>query len=198
MKKSIITSFLGFLFLVLCQDASGILLNLSEKDIANAIKTGQQQGLQITQYVNQHYRFGKENLFRENGVIRTKWSKLAMLSGLLTAKKRGPSDQEKDRIIKSADLQIDIHTFGNKIDFAKDYSVQLIQQGKIIEPKMISADHANYLPEKKTTPSGFPKYFATVRCFFSYNQISLNEKAEIVLIKDRKKVVFEVNFADYK
>ncbi len=46
--------------------------------------------------------------------------------------------------------------------------------------------------------SGFPKYRATVRSYFSYDEINPNEKAKIVLVKDKEEVVFEVNFANYK
>ena len=73
-----------------------------------------------------------------------------------------------------------------------------MQKGKVIEPEKISADHVTYLPERKIATSGFPKYRATVRSYISYNKISPGEKAEIVLIKDGKKVLFEVSFADYK
>lgn len=198
MRKSIIAIFLCLLFFVPCRDAAGILVNLTEKDIGDAVKTGEKQGANVIKYLKQHYRFGEKNIFVENGIIRTKWSKLAMLSGLLAGKVRKLTDEEKDRILKSTDLQIDIHTFGNRIDFANAYRVQLVQKGKIIEPEKVSADHVTYLSERKIATSGFPKYRATVRSYISYAQISPNEKAEIVLIKDGKKVRFEVNFADYK
>ena len=140
----------------------------------------------------------KKDLFEENGIIRTKWNKLMVLSGLLSAGDKKLTDQGKERIIKSTDLQIDIHTFGNRIDFAKAYRIHLVQKGTIIEPEKISANHVTYLPEKRVVTSGFPKYRATVRTYFPYDKISLNEKAEIVLVKNKKKVVFEVDFSKYK
>jgi hypothetical protein len=166
--------------------------------VRDAIKLGEEQGSNATNYLKRHYRFGEEDVFGENGIIRTKWVKLMMLSGLLAEKGRKLTEQEKERIMKSTDLQIDIHTFGNKIDFANAYKVYLVQKDKIIEPERISSDHAAYLPEKKIVTSGFPKYCATVRSYFSYCKISPNEKAEIVLVKNKKKVLFEINFIDYK
>jgi len=198
MSKIIITIFFCLLFFVPCPNVAGILVNLTEKDAGDAIKLGEEQGSNVTEYLERHYRFGEEDVFEENGMIRTKWSKLMMLSGLLAEKGRKLTEQEKERIIKSTDLQIDIRTFGNKIDFANEYKIHLVQQGKIIEPEKISADHAAYLPEKKIVTPGFPKYRATVRTYFSYGKISPHEKAEIVLVKNKKKVLFEVNFEDYR
>jgi len=198
MKKSVVTIFLYFLFFVPCRDAAGILVNLTEKDVEDAIKLGEEQVPNTTKYLEKYYRFGEKGVFEENGIIRTKWSKLMMLSGLLAEKGRRLTEQEKERIMKSTDLQIDIHTFGNKIDFANNYKVHLVEKGKIIEPEKISANHVVYLPKKKIVTSGFPRYRATVRSYFSYGKISPNEKVKIVLIKNKKKVVFEVNFANYK
>jgi len=198
MKKSIIIVFLCLSFFVPCRNAAAILVNLTEKDIEDAIKQGEKQGSNVAEYLEKNYRFGKKDLFEENGIIRTKWNKLVVLSGLLFAGGKIISDQEKERIIKSADLQIDLHTFGNKIDFADAYKVYLVQKGKNIEPEKIAANHVAYLPEKRVVTSGFPKYRATVRSYFPYNKISPNEKAEIVLVKDKKKVVFEVIFKEYK
>jgi hypothetical protein len=198
MKKSIITIFLCLSFFVPCRNAAGILVNLIEKDIDDAIKQGEKEGSNVAEYLEQNYRFGEKDLFEENGIIRTKWNKLVVLSGLLFAGGKRISDQEKERIIKSADLQIDIHTFGNKIDFANAYKVYMVQKDKNIEPEKISANHVVYLPEKRVATSGFPKYRATVRSYFPYNKMSPDERAEIVLVKDKKKVVFEVNFKEYK
>ncbi|MBW2553163.1 MAG: hypothetical protein GQ554_08320 [Deltaproteobacteria bacterium] len=198
MKKSIITIFLCLSFFVPCHNAAGILLNLTEKDIEDAIKQGEKQGYNVAEYLEKNYRFGEKDLFEENGIIRTKWNKLVVLSGLLSAGGKRISDQEKERITKSVDLQIDIHTFGNRIDFASAYKVYLVQKGKNIEPEKISANHVAYLPEKRVATSGFSKYRATVRSYFPYDTIGLNEKAEIVLVKNKKKVVFEVNFKEYK
>jgi len=198
MNKNIVTILLCFLFFLPCRDAVGIEINLTKKDVADAIKKGKEQSSNVTNYLNQRYGFGEEGVFEENGVIRTKWYKLVMFSGLLTVKGKELTEQERKRIMASNDLQIDIHTFGNKIDFAKDYKIHLVQKGKIIEPENISANHVAYHPKKKIVAPGFPRYRATVRAFFTYNKIDPNEKAEIALVKNKKKVLFEVNFADYK
>jgi hypothetical protein len=173
-------------------------VDLSEKDIEDAKKVGKERSSTIVDYLKQCYRFGKEDVFEENGIIRTKWSKLVMFAGLLSAKDKQLTEKDKEMIMTETNLQITIYTFGNKIDFAKDYKAHLAQKGKIIEPEKISASHTTYYPMRRVVSSGFPEYRATVRSFFPYDKISLNEKAEIVLVKNKKKVVFEVNFADYK
>jgi len=198
MRRKLLIIFIHLLFIIPCRNAAGVLLTLTEKDIEDAIKQGEKQGYKVAEYLKQHYRFGEKDLFEENGIIRTKWNKLMVLSGLLFAGDKKISDQEKERIIKSTDLQIDVHTFGNKIDFANEFKVHLVQKGKVTEPEKISANHVAYLTEKKIATSGFPKYRATIRTYFSYDKISPTDKAEIVLVKDKKKVVFEVDFAEYR
>ena len=197
MQKSIVIIFLCLLFFLPCRNATGIVVNLTEEDITNAIKKGEEKGSKA-EYLKQKYSFGREGIFEEDGIIRTKWSKLVRFSGLLVAKGKKLTEQEKKRVLTSNELQIDIHTFGNKIDFASEYKVHLVQKGKIIETEKVSANHVAYCPRKKVVAVGFPRYRATVRAFFSYGKISPNEKAEIVLVKNKKKVVFEVDFKNYK
>ena len=198
MKKSIVIIFLCLLFFLPCRDASGIVVNLAEKDVADAIREGKEKGSKTTKYLKQKYSFGKEGVFEEDGIIRTKWSKLVLFSSLLAAKGKTLTEQEKKRVLTGTDLQIDIHTFGNTIDFAMQYKIHLIQKGRIIEPEKVSANHVTYRPKKKIVTSGFPKYTASIRSFFSYAKINPDEKAEIVLVKNKKKVVFEVDFKDYR
>jgi hypothetical protein len=176
----------------------GTVINLAENDVADAITLGKEQGAKVIKYLKQHYRFGKEGTFEEQGIIRTKWSKLAMLTGLLIATGKKLTEPDKERILENTDLQIDIYTFGDTIEFAEGYKAHLVQNDIIIDPEKVSANHATYLPGKRIVSSGFHKYRATVRSYFPYEGINPNEKAKIVLVKDKGEVVFEVNFADYK
>ena len=124
--------------------------------------------------------------------------KLMVLSGLLASQDKKITDQERERIIKSPDVQIDLYTYGTRIQFADRYAVQLTQKGKTITPEKSAVDYIANPPEKKFLASEFPCYRAVLRSFFSYDKINLNAMAEIVLIKGKKKVVLEINFADYK
>jgi len=178
--------------------AAGIVVDVTMHDMEDAIKKGEEQGTDIIKYLEHHYRFGEENVFNENGIIRTKWSKLAMLSGLLAPKGRKPTDRQKTMIVKSSDLRIDIYAYGNTPEFADVYEVYLIQKNTIVKPEKISAIHIACSPENKIVSFAIPKYRATIRSFFSYEKIVPNKKAKIVLLKKKKKVVFEVDFADYK
>lgn len=198
MKIKILFFILYLLLLLPYGNAYGILINLSDEDMAAAIATGAKQGSRVSAYLKQHYRFGNEDVFAENGIIRTKWSKLALLSGLLAAKGSAFTDHKKNRIIKSTELQIDIHTFGDTIDFADSYRVLLKQKNKTIEPDKYSINHATFFFRKRTARSGFPKYRATISSHIPYGRIRPNDKAEIILIKEGKKKVFEIDFALYK
>ena len=188
----------SLLVLVPFQPAPAMLVAFSEKDIADALKQGHEQGARVIEYINQHYTFGDADRVTEDGTIRTKWSKLMVFSGLLADKGLQPTQEQRDMIVNSRELQIDVHTVGDRMDFANGYKVHLVQKGVSIEPVKISADDVAYLPGKGGMTPGFPRYHATIRAYFPYDRISPDDRATIILLKDKKEVVFEVNFADYK
>ena len=198
MKYCVGFLFLCILFCMPCYLASAFLVTLNDQQKADALKQGSEQGFNVIKYVNQCYKFGEGDLFDENGILRTKWSKLMIISGLMAVKDLKPTEKEQMMILSDTTLQIDLHAYGDRMNFANDYKVYLIQNDKQIEPEKISADDAAYTPSKSAVTTGFPKYRATIRAFFDYDKINPGGKTEVVLIKHTKKVTFDVNFADYK
>jgi hypothetical protein len=181
-----------------CYSADAILVTLNDQQKAEALKQGSAQGFNVIKYVNQRYKFGEGDPFDENGILRTKWSKLMIIAGLMAVKKSEPTEKEQMMILSDTFLQVDLHAFGDRMDFANDYKVYLIQNEKQIEPEKITADDVAYSPLKSGVTTGFPKYRATIRAFFGYDKITPDGKTNVVLIKDNKKVTFDVNFAEYK
>ena len=198
MRQSIGVLFLCVLCVIPCSRAGAILINLNDQERAEAHKQGSEQGMNVLKYVNQHYKFGEGDLFNENGILRTKWSKLMVISGLMAAKDSRPTEQEQFMILGDTALQVDIHVYGDRMDFANAYKVYLVQSEKQIEADKISADDAAYSPPGGSGTTGFPKYRATIRSYFDYGKIDPKAKTKVVLVKDKKKVIFEVNFAEYK
>ena len=198
MRKSIGFLFLCMLCVIPCSRAGAILINLNDQERAEALKQGGDQGLNVLKYVNQHYKFGEGGLYDESGILRTKWSKLMVISGLMAVKSLIPTEQEQFMILGDTTLQVDIHVYGDKMDFANAYKVYLVQSEKQIEADKISADDVAYSPKGGGVTTGFPKYLATIRSYFDYGKIDPKAKTKVVLVKDNKKVIFEVNFADYK
>jgi hypothetical protein len=184
--------------LIPCSEAGAILINLNDQERTEAIQQGGEQGSNIIKYINQHYKFGKGDLFQESGIVRTKRSKLMIISGLMAARSLIPTEQEQSMILSDTTLQIDIHVYGDRMDFANAYQVYLVQSEKQIEADKISADDVAYSPQGGGGTTGFPQYRATIRSYFEYNKIDPRAKTKVVLMKDNKKVIFEVNFADYK
>ena len=198
MNKKLLCVFLCLVLFIPFHAARALLVTVSQKDVEVALREGKEKGDQIAEYVNRNYRFGEEDTFGENGIIRTKLGKLMVLSGLLASKNRTPSDEDLKSILTSTDLQIDLHTFGGRMDFANSYTTYVIQAGKRIDPEKIAVDDVAYLVREGFATSGFPRYRATIRSYFFYDKINPAGKAEIVLVKDKKKVSFEVDFAEYK
>ena len=195
--------FIGLLFLCVMlifvnSRAGAILISLNDQERAEAVRQGGEQGTNVIKYVNKHYTFGKGDLFSASGIVRTKWSKLMVIAGLMAARSVIPSEQEQLMILKDSSLQVDIQVYGDRMDFANTYTVYLIQNDKKIEPDKISADDVAYSPQEGGVATGFPKYRATIRSYFDYSRIDPNAKTQVILMKDAKKVILEVNFADYK
>ena len=189
---------LWILFCMPCHSVDAFLVTLNDQQKAEALKQGSEQGFNVIKFVNQRYKFGEGDLFDESGILRTKWSKLMIIAGLMAVKNLKPTEKEQMMILSDTSLQIDLHAFGDRMNFANDYKVYLIQNEKQIEPEKITADDAAYSPSKSGVPTGFPKYRATIRAYFDYDKINPGGKTEVVLIKDNKKETFNVNFADYK
>jgi hypothetical protein len=181
-----------------CYSADALLITLNDQQKAEALKQGSEQGFNVIKYVNQRYKFGEGDVFDESGILRTKWSKLMIISGLKAVKNLEPTEKEQLLILSDTSLQIDLHAYGDRMDFANDYTVYLMQNEKQIEPDKISADDVAYSPSKSGIATGFPKYRATIRAYFDYDKINPGGNTKVVLVKDNKKVTFKVNFADYK
>ena len=198
MRQSIVVLFLCMLCVIPCSRAGAILIDLNDQERAEALKQGREQGFNVIKYVNQLYKFGEGDVFSESGILRTKWSKLMIISGLKSVKNLKPTDQEQLMVLNDTTLQFDLHAYGDRMDFANDYKVSLIQKEKQIEADKIYADDVDYSTPEIAVDTGFPKYLATIRSYFEYGKIDPKAKTTVVLIKDNKKVIFEVNFADYK
>jgi hypothetical protein len=178
--------------------AEALLVTLSPQELEDAMKQGREKGDRVVEYINRRYSFGGKDRYAENGIIRTKWSKVMVLAGLMAARDRTPSKEELNAILAGTDLQIDLHTFGSRMDFADSYTTCLVQSGKRIDPEKIAANDVVYLAGEGRAASGFPRYRATIRSYFPSDKINPAARAEIILTKDGKKVSFEVNFADYR
>jgi hypothetical protein len=181
-----------------CPSVEALLVTLGPQELEDALKQGREKGDRVVEDINRRYSFGGEDRYSENGIIRTKWSKVMVLAGLMAARNRTPSQDELNAILASTDLQIDLHAFGSRMDFANSYTTCLVQSGKRIDPEKIAANDVVYLAGEGLAVSGFPRYRATIRSYFSYDKINPADTAEIILTKDGKKVSFKVNFADYK
>lgn len=191
----------GCTCLLLCIFASSpeaLMVTVSQKEAEQALREGREQGDLVAEYVNLKYRFGEEGIFRENGIVRTKWSKLMVIAGLLASRSRRPSDEEIKAIIENTELQIDLHALGARMDFANSYTTYIVQSGRRIDPEKIAVNDVAYLPHEGFATSAFPQYRATIRSYFSYDKLNPFGKAEIVLVKDKKKVSFALDFAGYK
>ena len=129
--------------------AEALLVSLSPHEVEEALRQGREKGDQVAEYVNRIYGFGKEDRHGENGIIRTKWSKLVVLSGLLAARGGKPSEEDLNGIITSTDLQIDIHAFGDRMGFALDRGSRWLARPWRSRPATTSSPDSPTMPGRK-------------------------------------------------
>jgi hypothetical protein len=182
----------------ICTAAEALLATVSREEAEDALRQGREKGDRVSEYINRAYGFGEEERFGEHGIVRTKWSKLMVLAGLLAIKGGKPSEAELTGILTSTDLQVDLHAFGDRAGFANAYTAYMIQGGRRIDPEKIAVDDIAYPAGDGVAASGFPRYRATIRSYFLYDKITPAGRIEIVLVKNRKRISFEVDLANYK
>ncbi len=182
----------------ICTAADALLVTVSREEAETALRQGREKGDRVSEYVNRAYGFGEEERYGEHGIVRTKWSKLMVLAGLLAIRGGTPSEAERTGILASTDLQIDLHAYGDRAGFANAYTTYMVQAGRRIDPEKIAVDDVAYPAGDGAATSGFPRYQATIRSYFLYDRINPAGRAEIVLVKNRKRVSFEVDLAEYK
>jgi len=174
--------------------SGGIKVNLTEEEIQEAINWGAEK--KDSEHIFLSYSFGGRGYPpQEDGMIHTKFFGLAYLGYRLARKHKSPEKAEIEAILHSYEeyFGIDISTYGDEIDFAKDYYIVLRQGIKIIEAVSTDrwADTTDYFPES-------PSYKATVTSIFPYSEIDPKGKTTIILVKDREESRFEVDFSRYK
>ena len=124
-------------FFFYCHDVEGIDVNLSEKDIQEAIEQGVQQKSNITKHLEKQYIFKEASQTETHGIVRTKWSKLALISGAYADDCRKFTKDHAKLLTDHTCFQIDIDTHGDKQNFHNNYKVYLVQIGQLIEPEEI-------------------------------------------------------------
>ena len=197
MKKHITLLFLCYLiFSVLPVDA--LVINLSPKECEEALAFGKEHFDSIEKDIDKRYAFGSAEEYADGGTIHSKWYKLALMAGYKAQRGEALTPQEQTDILSDPCIQINITLHGKNLDFAKGYQVTLLQQGKEIKPDKFHADHFMHQHPGKNPPAGFPCCRAVFRAYFKYSDIDPTGAAVLVLIKNSKKVRFDINFAKFK
>ncbi len=130
-------------------------------------------------------------------LIRTKWSKLALLSGIKAQQGKDISAQDKKAILEDPSLQIDITVKGHTIEFARGHSAYIMQSGKKILPDQLHADHfqSGRKPQKAVSLSG---YYAIIRTYFKYDALDMGKPFTLVLAKPQGTQEYKIDPGKYK
>ena len=175
-----------------------VLVTLHAPDIEEAKKFGAENKKKIEEALEKLYGLGRQELLGHEVVVRTKWCKLALLASVKALEHAAITEQELKLILEDPLLQIDIRVCGNNLDFARDYSVLLRQNDKVIMPEKIHANHFQAAPRARTAPSGFPAYTATIRAYFTYEQLDPTAMSTLVVKKDSEEKPYALDLSAFK
>ena len=183
-------------FFFQASNVEGIIVDLSEKDMQEAIDLGEQQKSNVTKYLKKKYLFKEESPIESYGEVRTKWSKLASIAGSYSADGKDITKEQGKIITNFTFFQVDLYTHGDKQNFYNNYEVYLIQKGKLIEPEKIKKKEITKFFKMKY--KNYTRHCVMITSYFAYEKIYPAEIAELVLIKGKDSEVFKLNLADYR
>jgi len=197
MKKIFFAAIQAF-FLLFPIIAQGVLIDLSEEQVREAKQFSADHKKDTGIVLNNMYAVGKNKLFTERVIIRTKWHKTAIIAALKVQNNEPFTEKECADILNDTFLQLDIILFGHSIDFANDYQVTLIQNNKTLKPEKVHADHFQLARHRKNIFSGFPAYRATICSYFDYTQIDPLGSIKLIIQKNGAKKEFVIDLALFK
>jgi hypothetical protein len=197
MKKHMTVFFL-FSFFIMAVPTHAVVVNLIPPDIEEAVAFGTANRSSIEKALDARYGFGSTDEYDEGGVVHTKWYKLALMSAQKAEKGAALSPQEKTQIVSDPCIQINIRVYGRSLDFARDYSVTLLQNEKIIKPEKQHADSFITGAAGNKSLKGFPGYYAVMRSYFSYAAFDPAAPVVLILKKDGRESRFPIDLKRYK
>ena len=197
MKLKLVSLVCCFL-LLFCFPALAAVVNLSTKEIEEAIAFGTAHCGAIEKELDARYAFGSTEEYTEGGVVHTRWYKLAFMAAQKVHQGGALSAQEQGEIVSDPCLQINVKVYGRSLDFARDYQVVLLQDGKTVKPEKLHADSFSSDAAAKNSMAGFPGYWAIVRIYFSYAAFDPAAPATLILKKDGRESRFSIDFKRYK
>ncbi len=184
--------------LLFCLPALAVVVNLSTREIEEAIAFGTAHRGSIEKELDARYAFGSKDEYAESGVVHTRWYKLAFMAAQKARQGGTLSAQEQEEIVTDPCLQVNIKVYGRSLDFARDYRVILLQGGKTVAPEKIHADSFSADAAAKKTMPGFPGCWAIVRSYFSYAAFDPAAPVILVLKKDGRESRFSIDFKSFK
>ncbi len=177
---------------------------MSKSEVGQAIGWGErEEGSRILR----KYKFRCSTSINEYGYLVTKYVDLALAAGEAKEKGGKLSEGEQKAILAKKDFLIEIHTVGDRIDFAREYSLVIITSRSIrgrrelgvVAPTKTESDS---LGKPRETWPNSPGYEAVVKGFFPYEKIKPKEKIIVILIRGRweeeRELRFEVDLSRYK
>ena len=174
--------------------AQGLTDNLSATQMREAAEFGRTNNAAIEKTVESLYACcgGSRDI-----IIRSKWSKLALIAGIRAQQGSDILRQDQDAIMQDTSLQIDITVSGPSIEFAREYTAYALQNGRKILPDQLHADH--FQATRKSPKAGsLSAYYAIIRTYFKYDSLDVTKRFSLVLVKLNETQTYEVDPGKYK
>ncbi len=195
MKKPFVSLAVTMLFFS-AFSAHAVMVDLDADQTKAAVEFSSRHKGNSVEALNKKYSVGQSGPYAEHAILRTKWYKLARMAILKSRSSQTLPAEEQSNIRDDPFLQIDVTVYGHSLTFARTYSVFIRQGEKIIQPERIHADHSQ--ASNQAGLGGFPSYRAAVRAYFKYDELDPAGKAELVLNKEGKEKVFELDLSKFK
>ncbi|MCK4244411.1 MAG: hypothetical protein KAX20_02160 [Candidatus Omnitrophica bacterium] len=204
MSKWIICLVFGLSFFIHIHLVQAIEVNLSKSEAEQAISWGEREE---KEHILRKCKFRCSTSIHEYGYLITKYADLALAASKAKEKGNKLSEEEQKEVLSRKDFIVEIHTVGDRIDFAREYSLVIITSRSIkgrreLEVVAPTKTESDTLGKPRETWPMSPGYEAVVKGFFPYEKIRPKEKIIVILIRSKweeeKELRFDVNLSQYK
>jgi len=172
--------------------------HLSPDEVGQAAAFGRKQAASAEQTLQVRYRTGGCGAYEVCVIVRSKWYKIALMAARSSLLGNGITPGQQEQILGDRFLQIDVVVYGRRLDFARNYTVTMVQQGRSIRPDKTHADHFQNPLRGRKAMEGFPCCRATIRNYFRYDRFDSNGRAELAIRRDGKETRVALDFGRFK
>lgn len=194
LAQSVLTFFQVFLALIAVWrgNSEAIVVNPSELQIQDALKTGEAAAKAKIPPNKLFWQFGPQEELKSHGFLMTKMNGLTVMSTHFALRAEKPSKQDIEQLLNASELQVVVTVFGSSQKFAVDSYMVMKQSIRLIKPRRVRSDARASRSSAWPEP---PAYQAKIVASFPYDTFDPKASTAVVIFPgEGGEISFELDF----